>query len=294
MSSAERENAYDFGPYEDEYRGFDMRDDDSGRGPLILILALGVLLIFAGVVWNTYRQGVRGAEGSLPVLMGEGEVYKRAPTDSGGLQVAGQENGYYNQMDGMGDPARLRTFTPTPEAGVDLAGGRDVDIPAAQQASGVPAVLYKPSTSATRPSAADTSAHSPNSNGSGSAESRGAPIRLTNLQPQPDPIDRAVSETTVPPMAPVPLRFDQGGDYQVQLSALRSEEAAQNAWNTIRGGAPSLYQGAPVQIQKADLGARGVFYRLRVGTFAGRERAKSFCDDVKATGRDCMVVAKSS
>jgi hypothetical protein len=61
MTRSTKAQDYDFGPYEDEYRGFDIRDDDSGRGPLILVLALGVLLIFAGVVWNTYRQGVRPA-----------------------------------------------------------------------------------------------------------------------------------------------------------------------------------------------------------------------------------------
>ena len=57
MSRAKSEPDYDFGPYEDEYRGFEIRDDETGRGPLTLVLALGVLLIFAGVVWNTYRQG---------------------------------------------------------------------------------------------------------------------------------------------------------------------------------------------------------------------------------------------
>ena len=105
MSRAQNGPDYDFGPYEDEYRGFEIRDDDSGRGPLILILALGVLLIFAGVVWNTYRQGVRPAEGGLPVIASDDAPYKRSPDERGGLEVAGQDKGYYDSMDGLGDPA---------------------------------------------------------------------------------------------------------------------------------------------------------------------------------------------
>ncbi len=79
MSRAPREPEYDFGPYEDEYRGFEIRDDETGRGPLILVLALGVLLIFAGVVWNTYRQGVRPTQGGLPVIASDTAPYKRSP-----------------------------------------------------------------------------------------------------------------------------------------------------------------------------------------------------------------------
>ena len=91
MSRANREPEYDFGPYEDEYRGFEIRDDETGRGPLILVLALGVLLIFAGVVWNTYRQGVRSTEGGLTVITSDTAPYKRAQDERGGLEDAGQD-----------------------------------------------------------------------------------------------------------------------------------------------------------------------------------------------------------
>ena len=59
-----RNHDADFGPYEEEYRGFEIRDDETARGPLILTLAIGVLIVFAAVVWNTYRQGVRPQDGA--------------------------------------------------------------------------------------------------------------------------------------------------------------------------------------------------------------------------------------
>ena len=89
-------------------------------------------------------------------------------------------------------------------------------------------------------------------------------------------------------------RFSEVGAYQVQLSALRSEDAARSAWTRLQNTAPDLFSGANLDIQRADLGARGVFYRLRVGSFANRDAAKGFCADVKAAGKDCMVVAKAT
>ena len=291
MMQGDRGTSYDFGPYEDEYRGFDLREDESGRGPLILILALGVLLIFAGVVWNTYRQGIRGGDSHLPVLKADRTTFKTAPEERGGLQAEGQQNAYYGSMDGLGDPAENReelSGSLPVLASATLSNGENspVDENPSQAA---PITFKQPQerASVSRPqtpvdSAPDTA-----------TQSSSGPTNLTRV----DSVPPAEVAPTIQPSEPALLalnRFDQGGDYQVQLSALRSEEAARAAWRTIRGGQPDLYQGAPVQIQKADLGAKGVFYRLRVGTFAGRERAKSFCDDVKATGRDCMVVAKTS
>jgi hypothetical protein len=62
----------------------------------------------------------------------------------------------------------------------------------------------------------------------------------------------------------------------------------------MQSSAPDLFIGANLDIQRADLGAKGVFYRLRVGTFPDRDAAKEFCADVKAAGKDCMVVARAT
>lgn len=275
MSRAQNGPDYDFGPYEDEYRGFEIRDDDSGRGPLILILALGVLLIFAGVVWNTYRQGVRPAEGGLPVIASDDAPYKRSPDERGGLEVAGQDKGYYDSMDGLGDPAMQQAAVRDP---VDI---RRRATPALEGGP-LPPIEDESDTSTTQVADANTAETQPATNDQ--------PIRVAAVQPvapAPRTVVPEVSAQTV-------SRFADSGSYQVQLAALRSESAAQTAWTGMQDSAPDLFAGAKLDIQRADLGARGVFYRLRVGTFSDRAAAKGFCEDVKATGKDCMVVAKAS
>lgn len=278
MSRANREPEYDFGPYEDEYRGFEIRDDETGRGPLILVLALGVLLIFAGVVWNTYRQGVRSTEGGLPVIASDTAPYKRAPDERGGLEVAGQDKAYYDSMDGLGDPALQKASVRNP---IDIRRREPVldggpgDIPPIEGSDEPPRITFAeaaPSDSA--PSEASDTA--PDTS-----------LQIAAMQP--------VIEAPLPDQsAPAVSRFSAAGGFQVQLSALRSEAAAQSAWTTIQSSAPDLFIGANLDIQRADLGAKGVFYRLRIGAFADRATAKGFCADVKAAGRDCMVVAKAN
>lgn len=284
MSRSERGPDYDFGPYEDEYRGFEIRDDETGRGPLILVLALGVLLIFAGVVWNTYRQGVRSTEGGLPVIASNDGPYKRAPDQSGGLEVAGQDKAYYDSMDGLGDPAVQKASARNP---IDirrrdpvLAGGPG-ELPPVEEDGETPKIRY-----------AEAESQAP-------AEEDSQPIQIAvartplvaeSLEPITGAPEIAVSSAPSVQRS----RFSEVGAYQVQLSALRSEDAARSAWTRLQNTAPDLFSGANLDIQRADLGARGVFYRLRVGSFANRDAAKGFCADVKAAGKDCMVVAKAT
>lgn len=281
MSRAPREPEYDFGPYEDEYRGFEIRDDETGRGPLILVLALGVLLIFAGVVWNTYRQGVRPTQGGLPVIASDTAPYKRSPEESGGVQVAGQDKAYYDSMDGLGDPAVKRTAARNPidirRRDPALAGG-PAQLPPVEGAEEAPKIVF---------AEAETEAEA--------APEAQRPIQIAVATPEPasEPTLPTVSELSGVSASAV-SRFSSSGDFQVQLSALRSEDAARTAWSRLQSTAPDLFQGANLDIQRADLGAKGVFYRLRVGSFADRDAAKGFCADVKAAGKDCMVVAKVS
>ena len=280
---------YDFGPYEDEYRGFTIRDDETGRGPLILVLALGVLLIFAGVVWNTYRQGVRPTEGGLPIIVGDSAPYKRVPDERGGLTVAGQESGFYGQMDGLGDPAATKVAMRNPaeirrEAGT-LAGA--------------------PETISDLPAIADPTESPNGSDASGldapdSRVTRRGPeqeIRTAALEPTRLTVPRVAESVSAPELAAPPAfesRFASRGAYQVQLLAVRSEDGVRSEWNKVRASNPDLFSGANLHIQRADLGAKGVFYRLRLGSFETRDAATGFCQDVRAAGKDCIVVAEAS
>src|SRR5579863_9272499 len=94
---------YDRGVYEpsDEVRVFDgseEEDDVEGsRLPLLIVLALLVLAMFAGVVWLAYTQGVARGRGETPVLTAANGPERVAPQDGGGSTVPYQGFKIYEQ-----------------------------------------------------------------------------------------------------------------------------------------------------------------------------------------------------
>ena len=82
------------------------------------------------------------------------------------------------------------------------------------------------------------------------------------------------------------------GGFLVQLAALRTRDDAEMQWRTFQSKAPGLASSARMDIQRADLGAQGIYFRLRAGFFDTRERASAYCDKAKAQGQDCMVVVR--
>ena len=135
----------------------------------------------------------------------------------------------------------------------------------------------------------------------------GRPITSLNA-PEPqvvalDEATRALAEREMPTLLPDPLpaapvsshvtprfNFDLTGPYMVQVAALRDPNGAELTWNRMVDRNPGLFAGAEKRVQRADLGARGTFYRLRVGAFADRAEAADFCEAIKSAGNDCIVV----
>jgi hypothetical protein len=78
------------------------------------------------------------------------------------------------------------------------------------------------------------------------------------------------------------------GAHKVQLGAYRSEKEAQDAWNKMKSAHKEFANMQPV-IVKADLGAKGIYYRLRTGTFANTAEAKAFCGTMSILGQACIL-----
>ncbi|MBJ3785559.1 SPOR domain-containing protein [Devosia sediminis] len=75
----------------------------------------------------------------------------------------------------------------------------------------------------------------------------------------------------------------------VQLASQRSEAEAQATVQAINTRYGVLFGGASPQIQRVDLGERGIYYRVLVPA-ASREGAANICTNVKAAGGDCLVL----
>jgi len=264
-------------PFEDDYRGFDPRDDESARGPLILALALGVLLVFAAVVWNTYRQGVRAGAGDVPLITADSTPYKRAP-DGGAAPMADDlSKRIYDQFDGS---ERLE-----PQSASVLQGGPPIDLrPGLEGDSGDETGSAGPAPDATQVEALADLDTAP-------APVPEREMKLAAATPAQSSTITATRKENPQPTRQSLFAFDERGAFLVQIAALRSEASAEALWSDVTKAAPDTFYGAKKSIQRADLGAKGVFYRLRAGRFSTRDDAGSFCDALKADGRQCIVVA---
>ena len=86
--------------------------------------------------------------------------------------------------------------------------------------------------------------------------------------------------------------FVSNGPYVAQLAALQSEEAVQQAWARLASRAPQLFASARLDVERADLGQRGVYHRIRAGYFADRANASRFCERIRQMGQDCIVTTR--
>ncbi|HET7716353.1 MAG TPA: SPOR domain-containing protein [Bauldia sp.] len=79
-----------------------------------------------------------------------------------------------------------------------------------------------------------------------------------------------------------------GGAVLVQVSAQRSEEAAISAYRGLQQRYPNILGSFQPRIVRADLGERGIYYRVRIGPFSSGD-ATRLCEDLKAAGGDCLL-----
>lgn len=77
------------------------------------------------------------------------------------------------------------------------------------------------------------------------------------------------------------------GGARVQLGAFKSDADAKAEWKKIAAKHSAL-NGKTPQVVRADLGDKGIFYRLQVAA-GGTSDAKTLCQKLTAAGQGCLV-----
>ncbi|MEW6089536.1 SPOR domain-containing protein [Parvibaculum sp.] len=121
-----------------------------------------------------------------------------------------------------------------------------------------------------------------------------APPASTALEPAsaPAPATPEAPVAAAKPAAPaasVAATPASGGAFVVQIMALREEAEVRGAWAALQKKHGSILGGHALDIERADLGDKGIFYRVRAAGFETRAAAISACEKLKAAGQDCMV-----
>jgi len=100
----------------------------------------------------------------------------------------------------------------------------------------------------------------------------------------------AESPTPAPAQAVEPAPAPVAGGYAVQLISTVSQETAERAWTGIAAKVAATGLKAPHAIDKADLGAKGVRYRVKLTGFPSYAAGQKACETLKARKIGCLVI----
>ena len=288
-------------PLADKVPIYDLADEDPeeerSRAPLLVVIALVVLAAFAGVVWLAYNQGVeRGRQGASLVITAPEGPARVAPPASAPSQftelnvyndpVSPEQEAKASKLASQSPPPsteappiRLSPAAPNPAPG--KAGTAAAPPPPAPAAGTSQTAKAPPAAAAPAQTAQAAKAPPPAI----------APAQTAQAAKTPPPAAAPAQAAKAPPAAaPATASRAVSGAAVLQLGAFESQELANGAWAAFRARYPSV-AGLSPDVQRADLGAKGVVYRLRVGPFADRTAATDACVQLKAAGANCFVAA---
>lgn len=303
MSEHDRGGAY--APPADDYETFDARDaEQDKRGWLFLAASAVVFVLFVAVVYNTFQLGVR-ERNSSPLIAADAEPYRVTPEDPGGYQAPDQDLSVTALREGgQGEAADGETETPAPARAVseEPADPPERDMPALRVEQADADALDEPAQS---PAPAEATTTEPENQPASEPAAQPAPTRAdpppqsaaepaaqpaqTRADPPPQPAAEPAENSRSPAET---LEASRSGDYVAQIAAYRSSADAEAGWLNFVSRYPDLAIGRAPDIQRADLGERGVFHRLRIAGFSTREEAAGYCQTLQDRGQACLVARR--
>jgi len=115
-----------------------------------------------------------------------------------------------------------------------------------------------------------------------------APVPAGPATGAPRQLGAPVAATTKPaPVAAKPAAG--GGAYVLQIGAYKSQADADAAWKAYKAKHAALLSGYAPDVQQAQLGEKGTWYRLRIAGFSDKDGASATCDRLKADGGNCFL-----
>jgi len=289
-----------------------------GKRTLVVASALIGSLALGGALAFAYKNSgaIIGGSGEPPLIQADGRPVKQAPDEPGGKQFPHKNKLIYDRLAGEGaaedekivprqeevataaqqqaapeggdaqtasdgetaapglaveGPKKVKTLVVSPDGTVmepQIPPAQALAVPSVPQVPQVPQVPGAPGSATTSSQAAAPATPAP-----APARKPAAPTR-TATAPAPQP----------------PVAAASGGQYVVQVAARKSQTDALAAFADLQQKYPSLLSDYRPLIERADLGSKGVWYRLRVGPLNQKTSAATLCQKLKSAGMSSCLV----
>jgi SPOR domain len=113
-----------------------------------------------------------------------------------------------------------------------------------------------------------------------------APAPPAAVAPPAPPAAAAAKSAPKPPAQQATLP----DGVRVQLASVRSAEAARDEWTRLKQDNPDLLGKLSAVAVRADLGERGIWYKIEVGPLPTKEAAARLCGEMKQRDLGCQLV----
>jgi hypothetical protein len=287
----------------EDVRVFDGSDEDEdvegSRLPLLIVLALLVLAMFAGFVWLAYSEGVARGRGETPVITAEAGPARVAPQNAGGTAEPYKGFKIYEQPAPPDDdtaqsaaPAKIPA-PPPPATKPALTEPTPAPVKAAAPAAPAPAAPAKVAAAPLKPVPAMKPSQLPAQPaapiGPATAPPRALSAPAAPVAAKPIPVAPAAAKPVPAATSPAASAPAGSGSFVLQIGAYKSQADANTAWTTYKTKHASLLSGYSPDVRQADLGEKGIWYRLRITGFPSKDVASALCDRLKADGGGCFL-----
>jgi cell division septation protein DedD len=244
----------------------DPRDEEPPARPRRILQAGAALLVmglFAGGLWLAYVEGMRhsaiaGDNVDVPLIRADTRPMKVKPANPGGMAIPDRDLLIY----GEGHPT-IEHLLPPPETPMDRPAPPPPPSPppapaGLQAATNAPPAGLAAAAALAPEQQAGASTANPSSAPAKPAEARTAPA--------------------------------QAGGLRLQLGAVRSEDVAREEWSRIKRRNADLLGRLSAVAIRADLGDKGVYYRIQAGPVADPAAADRICGELRQRHLGCIVV----
>ncbi|MEI9987030.1 MAG: SPOR domain-containing protein [Aliidongia sp.] len=244
----------------------------------------------AGALWYAYNKGRdvgAGGTGTVPLIRADQGATKVKPTDTGGASVPDQDKLVYNPSQ---PGAKVERLLPPPEQPLakPLPPASDASAPLPVESIG-PTAAPK----AAPPSPPGEEIKQVTSSGTITLPSGPATTSAPIAAPAPTPAAPAAKPVPLTPAKPptqTASAASAGGSFRVQIAATRDDAAAKSEWERLKKAHADLLGDLSPTVVKADLGDKGVFYRVQAGPVADHEKAEKLCSELKKFAIACIIV----
>jgi len=239
---------------------------------LPITLASIAILGFVAVVWYAYNQGQSGHyQEVVPTIRADYESFKTKPDEPGGMEIPNQDKFIFEQAEDQ-EPEKLYVDDVASSVAEEVEE-LVVDTPdpafGAEEKIAVEEVVTQVEEETLQLEA-------------------GAPPAVTTPAPPAPKVEPEVAKDVLDAPSKSVLY-----EYRVQLLSVKEKGAAEKAKKDLLPKLRSvLLPGQGLYVAEADLGDKGMYYRVQAGEFSTKAQASALCDAYKSTGGSCFVVKR--